>query len=135
MHLFVKLVHKPVGMERIKRVIQNVHIENAFVSSAQGIGNFGILITFSFGHAAGIPHHAEQIQENHEKFNCRNPDIELADFIHTRKGDILVHIQKLGPATTKQWQSHQKLSFVRRSLLIGYMGGFSLHHGCRPLVY
>ena len=122
-------------MERVKCIVQNVHVENAFVSSAQGIGNFGILVTFGLGHAASIPHRAQQVQKNHEKFNCRNSDIELADFIHARKGDIFIDIQKLSPATAKQRERNQKLSIIRGSFLIRQMRRFPLHHGCRPLIY
>ena len=101
-HLFVQLAHKRIGMERIKRIIQDVHIENALVSSTQGIGNFGILILLGFCHPASIPHQAQQVQQDNKQFNRRNPYIEPTDFINAGKSNIFIDIQNLGPATTEK---------------------------------
>ena len=89
-HTFVQLIHQFFRMEYVKRIIQHIHIKNAFVCSAQRFGNFGIFSALLLGHASSIPDHTDKIQKNHEQFHRRYADIESANFIDTSKRYIFV---------------------------------------------
>ena len=133
-HRFMQLVHQFFGMERIKRIVQNVHIENALVRFAQSVCNFGIFATLRFDHTASIPHDSKEIQENDKKFYRRNRYIEFPDFIHSCKSNIFIDIQDQRPATTEQRKRHQKLRLIRGLFPIRQMRPLTLHHIGGPLI-
>ena len=100
-HALVQLAHQFFRMEYIKRIVQNVHVENTFVRFTQRFSNFGIFSALFLSHASCIPDHADKIQQNHEQFHRRYTDIESANFIDTRKGDSFVYTQDKRPAPPK----------------------------------